>query len=178
MDQSDGPDMGSYRDYLLMLARAQVGARGEGRPVIDPSDVVQQALLAAHERRGDFRGANADEHLAWLRTLRRRPDGWAASFERAIEDSSRRLDAWLAADDASPSSRLRLRERTLRLAAALARLPDDQRDAIEAHYLRGLTVPEVAAETGRTTASVAGLVRRGLQTLRGMLDDSSVGPAP
>lgn len=182
-------DLEAYRDYLLLLARARVRTGREGGPAIDPSDVVQQALLAAHEHRADFRGTTPEEFLGWLRAIlarkiadaarkiRRRPDGWAASLGPAIEDSSRRLDALLAHDGPSPSAGLQRRERALRLAAALARLPDDQRDAIEAHYLRGLTVPEVAAESGRTVASVAGLVRRGLGALRVMLDDTSVGSA-
>jgi DNA-directed RNA polymerase specialized sigma24 family protein len=40
-----------------------------------------------------------------------------------------------------------------------------------ARHCRGLGLQEIAAETGRTTASVAGLLRRGLATLREQLGE-------
>jgi RNA polymerase sigma-70 factor (ECF subfamily) len=48
-------------------------------------------------------------------------------------------------------------------------LPDDQRLAVELHHLRDTPVAEIAAHLGRTEASVAGLLRRGLQKLRELL---------
>jgi RNA polymerase sigma-70 factor (ECF subfamily) len=59
----------------------------------------------------------------------------------------------------------------LRLAAALGRLPEDQRQVVELHHLKGLTVAEVAEQMGRTRASVVGLLFRGLKKLRELLHD-------
>ena len=42
---------------------------------------------------------------------------------------------------------------------------------MEMHYLQGCTVAEVAEHLSKTERSVAGLVRRGLQTLRQLLAD-------
>jgi RNA polymerase sigma-70 factor (ECF subfamily) len=51
----------------------------------------------------------------------------------------------------------------------MARLPEDQRTALELHQLQGLPVLEVGQQMGRTAASVAGLLRRGLAELRSLL---------
>jgi RNA polymerase sigma-70 factor (ECF subfamily) len=52
------------------------------------------------------------------------------------------------------------------LAAALAKLPDDQKEAVVLRYLTEISVSEIAAIMGRSEASVAGLVRRGLEAIR------------
>jgi RNA polymerase sigma-70 factor (ECF subfamily) len=92
------------------------------------------------------------------------------SPEAAVERSSDRPEAWLAADQSSPSQKAARNEELLRLAAALAALPADQRYAVERHYLHGTPLAAVAAELGRTKPAVAGLLHRGLGTLRAILD--------
>src|SRR5947209_7688265 len=104
-----------YRSYLRVLAEAQLGrARRLG---IDPSDIVQQTLLDAHKDRDRFRGGGEAECLAWLRRLlacnladaaralgrARRDNARVRSLEEALDESSARLEHWLAADQSSPS---------------------------------------------------------------------------
>src|SRR5438874_621284 len=56
-----------FRDYLRLLAGLQVGPRL--RVKVDPSDLVQQTLLKAHQARDQFRGASSGEMSAWLRQI-------------------------------------------------------------------------------------------------------------
>jgi RNA polymerase sigma-70 factor (ECF subfamily) len=167
-----------YRDYLHLLARLQLDPRLRGK--LDPSDVVQQTLVKAHQNRGQFRGRTAGEEAGWLRRILvntlidaarkfQRELDLEHDIERAIGESSARLEAWLAADQSSPSEVVARHEQMLDLARALAQLPEDQRTAVELHHLRDASVAEIAARLGRSEASVAGLLRRGLQNLRTLL---------
>ncbi|WZP00736.1 sigma-70 family RNA polymerase sigma factor [Isosphaeraceae bacterium EP7] len=182
LDADRVPPLEDYRDYLLLLARLQIDGRLRGQ--LDPSDVVQQTLLKAHEKRDQFRGKTHGEQAAWLRMIlaravvdaaRKYGDG-AAGRERSLDEalgrSSRRLEAWLAAGQSLPLSRMERDEGLFRLADALARLPVDQRRAVELRYLRGMSMAEIGQEVGRSTAAVGGLLQRGLRALRQMLGES------
>jgi RNA polymerase sigma-70 factor (ECF subfamily) len=171
----------SFRNYLLLLARAQIEGRLRGQ--LDPEDLVQQTLTRALEKRDRFRGTDDAQRAAWLRTLLShtlidatrklaRAGGVPRSLEGAIEQSSARLEAFLAADQTSPSGRVERQERLLRLADALAALPHDQRRAVELKHLQGLALFEVARQMGRTVPAVAGLLQRGLRALRENLGET------
>ena len=165
----------SFRSYLLLLARVQIDARLQGR--LDPDDVVQQTLTRALEKRDRFRGSDDAQRAAWLRTLLSRTlidaarklaraGGVTRSLEAALEQSSARLESFLAADQTSPSGQVERQERLLRLADALAALPGDQRRAVELKHLQGLALVEVARRMGRSVPAIAGLLQRGLRALR------------
>lgn len=184
-DRPEADDLERHREELRLLARLHLSPRLRGK--VDPSDVVQQALLQAHQARGQFRGATDAERAAWLRrilanvladTLRtfgfaKRDLAVERSLEAALHESSARLGDLLRPEPSSPSAGAVRTEELLRLARALDTLPEDQRRVVEMHHLQGLNVPEVAAKLGRTPASVAGLLRRGLRRLRGQLCEGS-----
>jgi RNA polymerase sigma-70 factor (ECF subfamily) len=180
----NGPSLEGQRDYLHLLARLHLHPRLRGK--LDPSDVVQQVLLKAHRSRDQFRGQTDAELAAWLRRILattlvdaarqfggKRDVAREQSLEVALQQSSARLEALLGSAPSSPSTRAMRHEEMANLAAALAQLPEDQRTAVELHHLQGQPVREVAAEMGRTERAVAGLLRRGLEKLRQLLDDSS-----
>ena len=169
-----------YREYLRLLARLHLAPGLQGK--VDPSDIVQQTLVKAHQHRGQFRGLSEGEWAAWLRRILGnnlqdaiRKYHREVALEQAaipdVEESSARLEAWLAADQSSPSQQAMRQEQLLRLADALAQLPADQRTAVEFHHLKDESVSEIAERMGRTEASVAGLLRRGLQKLRELLHE-------
>jgi RNA polymerase sigma-70 factor, ECF subfamily len=165
----------SFRNYLLLLARVLLDGRLRGQ--LDPDDLVQQTLTRALEKRDRFRGSDDAQRAAWLRTLLNhtlidaarklaRAGRIARPLEAAIEQSSARLEAFVAADQTSPSGQVERQERLLRLADALAALPDAQRQAVELKHLQGLALVEVARWLGRSVSAVAGLLQRGLRALR------------
>ena len=183
--EGDVPDwrLEQYRSYLHLLARLQLDVRLRSK--LDASDVVQQTLLKAHERMGQFRGQTEAERMAWLRQILtntladvlrkfgadRRDIGRERSLEAALEESSARIEAWLAADASSPSQHAIRHEQMLRLAAALAELPEDQRVALEMRHLQGWSVTAVGQNLGRSKRAVVGLIFRGMKKLRALLEE-------
>jgi RNA polymerase sigma-70 factor, ECF subfamily len=167
----------SFRDHLRLLARLQLDPRHRAK--LDPSDVVQQTLLQAHQARDQFRGRSPAELGAWLRRIlarnlahaardlgrARRDAGRERSLEVALEQSA----SWQEDDRSSPGQRAERNERLLRLAEALAVLPEAQRQAVVLHYLQGHTLAEVGRHLGRDPKAVGGLLHRGLKQLRARL---------
>jgi RNA polymerase sigma-70 factor (ECF subfamily) len=173
-----------YRQYLVMLADRQLDSRLRGK--LDASDVVQQTLLEAHQNREQFRGAHEAELVAWLRKIlahnlldamrglrrEKRDVAREQSINAAIEQSSVRLEGWLADEQSTPSQKLVRQEEAIRLADTMARLPDAQREALILKNWHSWTVAEIAQHMGRTSAAVAGLLKRGLKQLRQQLTES------
>ena len=173
-----GLELERFREFLSLLARLQLTPRLQGK--VDLSGVVQQTLLEAHQAAEQWRALEEAQRLAWLRRalahnltdevrkLRTAGRDMAREqpLEAAMECSSARLEAWLAADQTSPSQRAVRQEQLLRLAESLARLPEDQRTAVELHHLRGYAVAEVARQMGRSDGAVGALLVRGLKKLR------------
>ncbi|QDU23849.1 sigma-70 family RNA polymerase sigma factor [Urbifossiella limnaea] len=175
----------SYRSYLLLLARIQIGRRLQSKA--DPADVVQDTFLDAHRQFPAFRGETADALAAWLRRvlagqlahLVRRYFGTEArdvrleqSIEQELDSSSQSIARGLSHPGTSPSESAARREDLARLGDALERLTPDYRDVILLRQLEGLPFAEVARRMGRTEDAVQKLWVRGLVALRRALDGS------
>lgn len=169
-----------YREYLRLLARLQLAPWLRGP--VDPSDIVQQTLLQAHQNLDNFRGKTDLEFQAWLRAIlaqqiaqvarKRARQGRSLSLETTLDHSHARLEELLAAEQSSPSAGALRAERLIELAEAVATLPEDERTAVELRYLGGFSVPEVAERMNRGMVSVTGLIYRGTRTLRQRLGRS------
>jgi RNA polymerase sigma-70 factor (ECF subfamily) len=179
-EPADPPAWERYRAALHTLARLRIDPRLHAK--IDLSGVVQQTLLEAF-RDHDRWAAQApdDEHrFNWLRRalvnnladeLRKlatgkRDVGREQCLGAVAEQSSARLGDWLAASQSSPSGQAARHEEELRLADALNDLPPAQSEALILQHWHGRSIAEIGAELGRTPAAVAGLLKRGLASLR------------
>lgn len=172
-----------YREYLRLLAELQLDGRLQGK--IDLSGVVQQTMLEAYQALPKYEQQDADHLTAWLRRILannlfdeirklktgKRDLGRERSLEAALEQSSIRLQEWLAAGQSSPSVNARRQEQALHLSAALAKLTDAQREALILRHFHGRSLAQIAEHLGRSHAAVAGLLKRGLQQLRNQLQD-------
>jgi RNA polymerase sigma-70 factor (ECF subfamily) len=167
-----------FRSYLSLLARMLLDPSLQGK--VDLSGVVQQTLLEAHQALEQLRAWEQPRQLGWLRRalannltdeVRKlgtaaRDIGRAQSLEAELEQSSVRLEAWLASEESTPPERAMRNEQLLRLAEALERLPENQRTAVEMHHLKGRPLAEVAEALGRSKGATATLLFRGMTRLR------------
>ena len=174
-------ELGRFRPYLQMLARLEFD--DILRSKLDASDVVQQTLLEAHQSLAEFRGKGDPEKAAWLRRILtrnladelrkfhrlKRDVRLEASLQAALNESTARLEKWLAIEGGTPSDDAIAHERLVALAAALLELPEDQRTAVELHHLQGCPSAVIAQRMVRTEIAVAGLLRRGLKRLRELI---------
>jgi RNA polymerase sigma-70 factor (ECF subfamily) len=172
-----------FRSYLLLLARVRLDPRLRAK--VDASDVVQQTLLEAHRNLAQIRGRTVAEQAAWLRQiLVRNPANVLRDLRRdkrdvareqplraALDESASRLEAWLAAEQSSPSQQVERQERAVRLAEALTALPENQREAVVLRHWHGCSLVEIGERLGCTTAAVTGLLHRGFRKLRQQLHD-------
>lgn len=182
-------DFSPYQSYLYLLARSHMGRRYQAR--LDPSDIVQQTLLHAHEKRTQFRGASEVELMAWLKQIlannladavrglarAKRDVARERSLDQQVDDSFTRADGWLAAVQSSPSQQAVRAEELLHLADGLSSLPLAQREAIVLHHLQGLPLAEVGQQLGKSPAAVAGLLHRGLKRLRQLMAGNDTNPS-
>lgn len=173
----------SYRNYLRLVARA--GIDPALRAKADPSDLVQEALLKAHQHFDQFRGQTEPELASWLRQIlarnladlarRYRATGTrGVTREHSLEDlfqpSSRALGALMAPDGHSPSESAQRRELGVVLADALAELSADYLEVIVLRTLEDRGWDEVARAMGRSPDAVRVLWARALKKLRPLIE--------
>lgn len=174
-----------HRPFLSLEAKRIHQRKLQAR--FDPSDVVQQTLVEAHRGRGDFKGDNSVQMAGWLLQMlkrnmidavrghhREKNDVAREKTIAAIERSSIRLDAVLAASQSTPSEQLMRHERFLALTAALENLPENWQQAVRLKHLEKLSLKEVAEQMQTTPPAVAGMLFRALERLRQILESDDV----
>lgn len=150
-----------YAPMLQAMARRRLGASP------DADDLVQQAFLQLHRARHDFRPGT--RLRPWLVTiamnltrdlLRRR-----GRRPEAPIDPERMEAPGPAGGGAEGADEAR------RVRAALAELPDDQREVIELFWLSGLAYAEISRIVGASEGAVRVRAHRGYVRLRELLSN-------
>jgi RNA polymerase sigma-70 factor (ECF subfamily) len=173
----------SYRNYLRLLARTGIDTSLRGKA--DPSDLVQETLLKAHQHFDQFHGETEAELVAWLRRIltrnladlvrRFKAAGARMVFrEQSLDDlhsaTSRAVLSLVAPNSHSPSQSAQRRELSLVLADALAELAPDYREVVVLRTLESREWDDVARAMGRSPGAVRLLWARALKKLRPLIE--------
>lgn len=171
------------RPFLRILARRHLDSALA--PRVDPSDIVQQVCLEVHRDLSNFRGDHEREFIGWIRRIlennardciqmhisaQKRSIYREGSCDPQGEDAVASM-LGMPEKQPSPSSRLMRDEMAVRIAAEIERLPEDQREAVRLRHLEGWSLKDLASYFDRSESAVAGLLKRGLRSLRKQLAD-------
>lgn len=173
-----------FRTYLSFQIRKIVDPRLKNH--LDLSGIVNQSLVEAWRTMERIRDWNDQQKRAWLNTilnrnLRDELDKVHAacrdirrqrSLDEAVANSSARLVHVLVADQSSPSEHVAHRQQDLRLAEAIERLPEDQREALILQRWHQWSLAQIAEHLGRSQPAIAGLLHRALKQLKEELRDA------
>ncbi len=176
---------------LLAAHYPHLRARAETRmdPAIKarggPEDILQEVYLRVFRQIGQFEDRGPNSFLNWIYTIldhalidaRRAARRQVRDVERevapgAAPDSSSywNLLEQLHTDTGTPSRVVRREEACGALLTCLARLSEDQQQAIRLRFLEGVSVAETARRLDRSEQAVVALTRRALDALRLSMD--------
>lgn len=171
----------------MMIVERQLDQRL--RHKIDRSDIVQQTLLEAHLHATKSNSENSNS-TAWLQEILRnnlldairrlktekRDINREVEIHAAIDESSIRLQNWLVSPTPTADEELERVEQAIELADALSQLPEAQRDALILKNWHHWKIAEIAKHMDRSNTAIAGLLKRGLKTLRTLLNHRENSP--
>jgi RNA polymerase sigma-70 factor (ECF subfamily) len=176
-----------HRVRLRRMVSVRMDARLSGR--VDPSDVVQEALMAASRKIEAFLRDRPLPFYPWLRQLawnrltalhRRHLHTQKRCLSRedrsllALSDgSAQQLVDRLVAGNSSPSGQSLRREIRDRVRRALARLAPRDREILVLRHLEELRTAEIAAIFGLTEEATRKRQVRALERLHKQLGDNS-----
>ena len=177
-----------YRDRLHRMVTARLDDRLAAR--IDPSDVVQDALLLASRQLTEYLSDPSLPFYPWLRQI-----AWnrlAALHRQHIEASKRsvnserplrlsdssaaRLADQLASRESGPLKRVIRAEMRSRVRAALNQLADPDREILILRHLEQLSYADSAAVLGTSETAARQRHVRALRRIRRFLDEPVSGP--
>lgn len=176
-----------HYDALHQHVEARISHRLQG--LMRADDVLQQTFVRAAQAIGTFELRHADAFRGWLRAIadnlvrdaekrRRRERRFSAFFWRGAADGSGGGTPGMIEhmpDCLTSPSRYAQRSEAVRsMQAALAQLPEDQRDVLRRRYLLGQSIEQIAVATGRTHHAVRGLCYRARQNVRAAMGRSSL----
>ncbi len=152
-----------FGEPMATLARSML------RDPAEAQDVVEEALVRAHEAGPGFRGERGvrtwvlriTANLCRDRLRRRRFTAASLDGPAPVEDAALRFDPVADWDHAIDQRVL-----AVQLAAAIARLPDDQREAAVLRHQLGLSYGEMCSTLNVPLGTVKSRLARALVSLR------------
>jgi RNA polymerase sigma-70 factor (ECF subfamily) len=177
-----------HRQRLRQMIAVRMDRRLAAR--VDPSDVLQEALMDAAQKLADYVQHRPLPFYPWLRQLawqrlvklhqhhlraQKRSVHREAVPDLALPDESALdLAHRLLASGTSPSQQLLQEELRDRVQTTLAQLPERDREVLVLRYLEQLGTGEIAAILGITEAAVKSRHVRALERLRARLGEDLV----
>ena len=176
-----------HRVRLRQMVAVRLDRRMAAR--LDPSDVIQEALMEAHAKLGDYLQERPVEFYPWLRAIawqrllkfqRRHLHARKRSVLREEpqilplpDESATQLADRLAGKGASPSDHAARSELRLRVQEALARLSESDRELLVLRYLEQMPLKEIACVLETTEGAVKTRHVRALQRLHDWLSQGN-----
>lgn len=158
----------SDESFECLLNKARSLLNSSSRSDLHSSDLVQETLLKAWNRRETFQGDNTIQLAGWLRKILRN------TFIDHCRKPKRevQLSNWFGFYDQSetPSACLLAGERERQLLTCLAALDAQHQRILCLRHLQGLKFQEISTVTGLNINTVAGQYRRGLKELKLLLE--------
>jgi RNA polymerase sigma-70 factor (ECF subfamily) len=142
---------------------------------VEVQDLMQDVLTAVYQEIGRYSTTEAGSFHAWLkriatnrvvdaaRKLRRVKRGGQAlhlDIHRSTTESLDNLWDWVFSESNPPDRPARRREEREAIQVCLARLQNDQREAVIAFYFEQLSTDEIAERMNRSAGAVRELLRR------------------
>jgi RNA polymerase sigma factor (sigma-70 family) len=132
-------------------------------------DLVAETFAQAFRSRASFRGATHEEARAWLLTIARRQIARYLDKgrldRRLVERVGFQVPAMAPDEIAEVERRAGLSQLRGALGAELAKLSDDQREALRLRVVEELSYAQVARSLGITEATARARVSRGLRAM-------------
>jgi RNA polymerase sigma-70 factor (ECF subfamily) len=154
---------GNRKAYEQLLASSAVRLRSYfgrriGRDTADVEDLVQETLMAIHQRRASYDPALP--FTAWLHAIAyyKLVDQYRRSGSRAHVPLDEAAEL-IAADTLGPAIA------AVDVEKLLAELPQKQREAIQLTRIAGYSVAEAAGVTGQSASGIKVSVHRGVKRL-------------
>lgn len=176
-----------HRNRLRQMVSVRLDPGVRGR--IDPSDVVQEALVQATRQLPKYLRERPVAFYPWLRRIaweqlvhlhdrhvraqKRSVHREARSAPALPDQSVARLVDRLVTDGTSPSRQMIRKEMRERVREALDQMESHDREILVLWYLEQLAVPEIAAILEMTESGVKSRHRRALIRLSGVLTSDS-----
>lgn len=152
---------------ILPMLRRVVAHKWPGAP--DVEDVVQEILMSVHTVRHTYDPARP--FMPWLMTIATRRIFDAArrrTARSAVETTVDVMPETFSGDHTKTEQETSDDQEAIR--RAMAQLPEGQREALELVKLRGLSLQEASAVTGKSVASLKVSVHRAMRTMREILE--------